>query len=194
MVLVDPEPEHEERRLETVSPGFTLRIKNSIEASRACLRAVEAGVPAPGSKAAADCVDAPDPEFPSAVNDHLKQISSHPPFWRAYLSEQEEAIGAGSDQVEASKRTYGDLPLIVLTSSAAEHPDPNHPDLYYDARNRVVDMMHDEMAQLSSRGVNRIVPGATHHIMLTVPQAVIGAVNEVVADARRGHAGAQPKE
>ena len=45
--------------------------------------------------------------------------------------------------------------------------------------------MHDETARLSARGVNRTVPGATHHIMLSVPQAVIDALNEVVAEVRQ---------
>jgi pimeloyl-ACP methyl ester carboxylesterase len=191
MVLVDPEPEHEEARLEPVSPGFTQRIKSGIEAGHACFTAVSAGVPAAGSKAAADCVDDPDPELPSAVNDHLKQISGHPPFWCEYLSENEEAIGAGSDQVAASKRSYGVLPLIVLTSSAPSNPNLKDP--YYDARQKVVIAMHDEMAQLSSHGVNRTIPGATHHIMESAPQAVINAVDEVVANVRQEQAATRPK-
>jgi pimeloyl-ACP methyl ester carboxylesterase len=190
MVLVDPEPEHEEARLEPVSPGFTQKLRHGIESDRACLTAVSAGVPARGSKVAADCVDDPDPELPSAVNDHLEAISSRPAYWREDLSEDEEAIGAGSDQVEASKRSYGALPLIVLTSSAPS--DPNRKDPYFDARQKVVIAMHDEMAQLSSRGVNRTIPGATHHIMESVPRAVIDAIDEVVADVRQEQVAAQP--
>lgn len=195
MVLVDPEPEHEEKRLEAVSPGFTHRINTQIEQSRACLTTVEAGVPDPGSKAAADCVDDPDPDFPSAVNAHFADISSHPPFYREFLSEEVEAIGAGSDQVEASKRSYGDLPLIVLTSSTPESKNltSTNPDPYFTARTKVVIEMHDEIARLSSRGVNRTIPGATHHIMISVPQAVIAAVNEVVAEARQERSAARPQ-
>lgn len=47
-------------------------------------------------------MDNPNPEFPAAVNAHLVQSSSHPPLYRESLSEEEEAIGAGSDQVAAS--------------------------------------------------------------------------------------------
>jgi pimeloyl-ACP methyl ester carboxylesterase len=194
MVLVDPETEHEEKRLEPVSPGFLQRMKNGTESLRACLTAVEAGVPAPGSKVAADCVLVPDPQFPDAVNAHFTQTSSHPPFYRESLSEAVEAIGAGSDQVEASKRSYGNLPLIVLTSSEPESPDPKHPDLYFAARTKVVIAMHDETARLSARGVNRAVPGATHHVMLSTPQAVIGAVNEVVTEVHRERVAARPRD
>lgn len=96
-------------------------------------------------------MDNPNPEFPAAVNAHLVQSSSHPPLYRESLSEEEEAIGAGSDQVAAS-------------------------------------VMHDEVARLSSRGVNRTVPGASHRIMLSAPQAVIDAVDEVVTEVRQQRA------
>ena len=191
MVLVDPHTEHEEERLAQVSPGLLQRIRKGTESLRACLAAVEAGVPAPGSKAAADCVTDPDPAFPAAVNDHFAQLSSRPPFFRTALSEHEAEFGAGSDQVAASKRPYGALPLIVLTSSAPESPDPRHPDPYFEARTRVVIVMHEETARLSSRGVNRTIPGATHHIMLSTPQAVIDAVDEVVAEVRQDRAAAR---
>jgi pimeloyl-ACP methyl ester carboxylesterase len=196
MVLLDPEPAHEEKRLEAVSPGFTQKINAEIEQSRACLAAVEVGIPNPGSKAAADCIAHTSPNLPATVNTHWVDISSHPPFYREFLSEQAEAIGAGSDQVEASKRSYGDLPLIVLTSSTPESRNltPTNPDPYYAARNKVVIEMHDEIARLSSRGVNRTVPGATHHMMISVPQVVIDAVNEVVAAARKEPSGARPRQ
>ena len=185
MVLLDPETEHEAQRLSAVSPGFLPRIKANIEALRTCLVTVEAGVPAPGSKAAADCVDEPNPEFPAAVNAHLMQSSSHPPLYRESLSEEEEAIGAGSDQVAASKRSYGDLPLIVLTAPAPDSPITNGLDPEVIARGKIVTVMHDEVARLSSRGINRSVPGASHRMMLSAPQAVIDAVNEVVTEIRQ---------
>jgi len=162
--------------------------KANIKSLRACLAVLKAGVPAPGSKAAADCVDTPNPEFPAAVNAHLMQSSSHPPLYRESLSEEEEAIGAGSDQVAASKRSYGDLPLIVLTAPAPDSPTPNGPDPEFLARGKIVTLMHEEVARLSSRGVNRTVPGASHRIMLSAPQAVIDAVYEVVTEVRQQRA------
>jgi pimeloyl-ACP methyl ester carboxylesterase len=185
MVLVDPETEHEAERLSPVSPSFLPKIKANIEALRTCLAALEAGVPAPGSKAAADCVVKPNPEFPAAVNGHFMQLTSHAPLYRESLSEAEEAIGAGSDQVAASKRSYGDIPLVVLTAPASDQPTPNGPDPEFLARGKIVMAMHDETARLSSRGVNRAVPGASHRIMLSVPQAVIEAVDEVVTEVRQ---------
>ena len=186
MVLIDPEIEHEEKRLTPVSPGFLPRIEKQTEALRACLAALEAGVPAPGSKAATDCVFDPDPGFPAAVNAHFTELSSHPAFYRESLSEQVEALGAGSDQVAASKRSYGNIPLIVLTATEPDSPDPKHRDPEFEARAKIVSAMHDEVAHLSSRGVNRSA-AASHHMVLDAPQVVIGAVNEVIAEVRQKH-------
>ena len=41
--------------------------------------------------------------------------------------------------------------------------------------------MHDELARLSTVGVNRVVPGANHYIQLDKPDAVVNAVSEVLA-------------
>jgi len=40
---------------------------------------------------------------------------------------------------------------------------------------------HQALAQLSSRGVHRIVEGAGHLIQLDKPQAIIDAVDEVLS-------------
>ena len=123
-----------------------------------------------------------------------RQMSSHPSFTRTTLSEKEEAFGAGSDQVDASKRSYGALPLIVLTSTTPDTPpDPSHPDPYFNARTKVVIAMHEETARLSSRGVNHTISNATHHIMLSKPRAVIDAVNEVVAAVRKNQSATRSK-
>jgi pimeloyl-ACP methyl ester carboxylesterase len=188
MVLVDPETEHEEDRLDRVSPGFRDKLNKGGDPFRKCAVALETR----DSKAAADCIDSPDPDYPPAVNAHFTKVSSNPAFWRESLSEYEEALGRGADEVRASKRSYGSLPLIVLTSTTPDSIDPKHPDPYFDARTKVVMAMHDETAHLSSRGVNRAIPGATHQIMISVPQAVVDAVNEVVADVRHDQAAGQP--
>ena len=43
--------------------------------------------------------------------------------------------------------------------------------------------MHDELAALSRRGSNRVVPGAGHFIQTDRPQAVIqGVIDRVLAE------------
>ena len=46
--------------------------------------------------------------------------------------------------------------------------------------------MHDEMASLSSKGVNRTVEGSSHYIQQLKPQVVIEATAEVVDAVRAG--------
>jgi pimeloyl-ACP methyl ester carboxylesterase len=43
---------------------------------------------------------------------------------------------------------------------------------------------HDQMAAVSTRGVNRVVEGSSHFIQQIKPQAVIDAIDEVVDEAR----------
>jgi hypothetical protein len=42
----------------------------------------------------------------------------------------------------------------------------------------------DQLAALSKRGVVQVVPGSTHEIQKTQPQAVIDAILEVLKDAQ----------
>lgn len=44
---------------------------------------------------------------------------------------------------------------------------------------------HDDYAKLSRQGVNLIVQGAGHNIQADKPQAVIGAVDAVLAQVRQ---------
>lgn len=187
MVLLDPEIEHDERRVPLDASRIANR-KKRVEQMRACVAALEAGVPAPGSQVANDCVFDPDPQFPASVNARFAQVSSHPAYWKATLSEMVEAWGSGSDQVEASKRSYGDLPLIVLT---ARKSDTDHPPPDFVARGNLFSALHDEVAHLSTRGVNRDLQ-VTHQMMLSAPQVVIDAVNEVVAEVRKAKASPRP--
>jgi pimeloyl-ACP methyl ester carboxylesterase len=46
--------------------------------------------------------------------------------------------------------------------------------------------MHDEIAALSTRGERRTVEGAGHFIPFDKPDAVIAAIEEVIAVARGG--------
>jgi pimeloyl-ACP methyl ester carboxylesterase len=87
-------------------------------------------------------------------------------------------------------RNYGDMPLIVLTAGVdytlppdapaeakAEIPTKRHPEWV---------RAHDDLAALSTRGVNRIVPDSPHYIHQFKPQLVIDAIDEVVDAARDG--------
>lgn len=88
-------------------------------------------------------------------------------------------------QLAASRRSYGDLPLIVL--SAGNGGGKNLPPEYDDADRAAFEKvwvdLHRDQASLSTIGERRVVPGAGHGIQNDAPQAVIDAIREVVAAA-----------
>lgn len=101
-------------------------------------------------------------------------------------SEIDSMAGASTEQLIESRRSYGDLPLIVLTRGdyiAGMPPEMSASDR--SGFKKVWIAMHEEMTALSTAGVLRTVPKAGHNIQRDQPQAVIDAVNEVVAKARK---------
>ena len=81
-------------------------------------------------------------------------------------------------------RPFGDKPLVILT--AADQTAPGLTPDEIAALHTVWIALHDEMAALSSRGVNRTVEGSSHYIHQLKPQVVVDAVAEVVDQVRAG--------
>jgi len=179
MVLVDPSFEHQVARYEAATPVSTAAAASQQVATlRFCIDALRKGAPLVGSKAYADCIGSPDCDLPAPASRGLAaHVTSD--SYRMVLSELQEFNGASADEVDASRRSYGALPLIVLTAGGVGTADADTV-----TRTRIWTEMHERMAALSSRGLHRVVPGATHHIALSRPDAVIGAVNDVVAATR----------
>ncbi len=90
------------------------------------------------------------------------------------------------DQLAASRRSYGALPLIVLTAGkAGNRLPPEYDDADNAAFAKVWADLHRDQASLSTIGERRVVPGAGHGIQADAPQAVIDAIREVLAAAAR---------
>ncbi|PZU50742.1 MAG: hypothetical protein DI568_03055 [Sphingomonas sp.] len=86
--------------------------------------------------------------------------------WEARLSEIESA--GGSTSAGLADQGTGSLtaPLIVLRPGPAD---------------RAVEGFSDPLAALSAKGEARLVPGSGHMIMIDRPEAVAGAIMELVA-------------
>ena len=181
LVLVDPAVEHQQRRLEAVAPQMAKDRDAALSRLRGCVATLERE--AWLSPAARACAGEPDPGLPASVNAAVLAERARPSYARTSLSEFENLMGASAAELAAARRSYGDLPLVVLT---ADHPALS-PRLPPDQRARAAALwvrMHDELAALSSQGVNRVVPGSGHVIQATTPDAVVAAVAEVVVKAR----------
>jgi pimeloyl-ACP methyl ester carboxylesterase len=182
VVLVDPSFEHQVAIYEKVTPASRASAEQQIATFRSCIRSLAAGVPATGTQTWKDCIgDSVPADLPAAVTKALAaRVTSDQ--YRMVLSELLAFEGPSSDQIDASRRSWGDLPLIVLTAGGTSVPDHDQA-----IRNAVWMQAHDRIAKLSSRGVNEVVPNATHHIQDSRPDAVIAAIDEVVAQARARH-------
>lgn len=89
-------------------------------------------------------------------------------------------------------RSFGDRPLVVLTAMAPYTPaqlkslDLSPQD---GARMKQVwQALHSEMAAMSTRGSQQIVPDSGHYIQIDRPDVVVAAVDRVVDAVRAGQA------
>ncbi|MBA4012340.1 MAG: hypothetical protein C0481_10785 [Phenylobacterium sp.] len=180
MVLVDPSVEHQDRRFAAMfgeGAGGTGPLR-----ARAvqCLAAAEAGT-LPSSEPPLDrCVPpARSTQSPTAAAARRAE-ALRPSTWRARISEIDTIWNATSDQLDAGRQSYGDLPLVVLTADGTYAAAPEA------LREPLANLwwgLHRELARRSSRGVSRQVAGSSHMMMTDRPDAIIAAVNEVASQA-----------
>lgn len=179
LVMVDPSTAHQAQRLND-SVGVT-PASDGNGGRRACLAAAEAGLKR-GTPEWQACVGKEKDNWSPDFHDAMVRMRTSPDFYRAEVSEFDSLAGADSDQLDAAHRKLGDLPLVVLTAENT-YRDGVAPG-YATVLSAQWMAMHDEIARLSSRGVNRLVVGSGHLIPSDKPQAVIDAVKEVAGQAR----------
>jgi pimeloyl-ACP methyl ester carboxylesterase len=85
----------------------------------------------------------------------------------------------------AEVTSFGDRPLIVLTAGKVA-PMPGVPDSIPAALYRSWVTLQDELAELSTNSVHRIIEASTHYIQNDAPDAVVQAIGEVVESVRHG--------
>jgi len=191
MVLVDPVHEDWPARvwkLDIHQRTYEKYIADNFEpmwqGERECVTAAAAGF-VEGTARYRQCVPAPDPHYSDAINAAYLKTHLSPGYQQAQLSEDETDHFASSDQVRAARTWYGDMPVIVLAAGDRPGPRPGESQAHRDAVNRLTAALFDELAALSSRGINRIVPDSGHDIPMDQPQAVNSAILEVLAGASR---------
>ena len=192
MVLVDPAFPDEFRTLAQDYPGV-FKLQSSINSQnardlQACADNVRSGSVKPGSAGWSDCVG-DDPAYPTELRRHLTRLAADPARFTTQRSFTTWEF-RDAELVLDPHRSYGDLPLIVLT--AADTPDfplaVAPASTTAEMKRMQVELWtkaHDRLAALSSRGKNVIVAGSMHYIQLMKPEAVVDATLRVVAEARR---------
>jgi pimeloyl-ACP methyl ester carboxylesterase len=185
MVLVDPSVEYQDRRFaQAFGPGAGSLTALRGQAQR-CLAAAEAGSLPSTDPALAQCARGPaGGESAAAANARLAP-ARRPSLWTTEISELDSLWTSTSDEVAAGRRSYGNLPLIVLTAAGTYAGAPAS------VRSRVSAFwsgLHAEVAARSSRGVERSVTGSSHLMMWDRPDAIASAIAEVAAETKSGKA------
>jgi pimeloyl-ACP methyl ester carboxylesterase len=157
MVLVDPSVAYQDQRFADFGPGAG-SVAPLRDRAAACVAYLE------GSATLAEAAD----------RDRCAALPTA--FWRTETAELDTLWGLTSAEAPTGAGTLGDLPLVVLTAGG-KPPTPPGP---YLTRWRA---LHQEVAGRSTIGVERVVEGSGHMIMLDRPDVVIEAVREVIARA-----------
>ena len=164
------------------APGQQAKWDAFLKEYSSCVDEAKRGLVA-GTPAYKKCVGDPDPRFSPAINAAQARYASTVRWQAAAASERQAVAYASADQTRATRKHYGDMPIIVLTHSPYQKAKDETQGIR-DQRTLLWESLHLEVASMSTRGVNEIVPNSGHYIQYDHPQVVIDAVNQVVAIAR----------
>ena len=181
MVLVDPSVEHQDQRFAKVfGPGAGSVAPLRARALRCLLAAQKQQLSSTDPQLVA-CNATPKT---SPANNQNQTPNSLEP-WQTEISELDTLWGATSDEIDAGRKSYADMPLIVLTADGtyAKAPQP--------AATEAAQLwwrLHSELAAKSTRGSNQLVTNSSHLMMFDRADAIIAAIRSVIAQTRERQA------
>jgi pimeloyl-ACP methyl ester carboxylesterase len=197
MVMVDASIPNQAARFERVAPVLTEESKREhplAQLMKKCSLLLRTRATKAGSADPDGCLRPPPPpaNFPPALIAAMPSPDDAAPETIASamdamaLALSWEAAYRNSQIVVKPERSYGSMPLIVLTADIFPPPDPSltpraqEQSLAMEAEFR---LGHIEYAALSTRGTQRTVPDSNHFIQQTNPEAVTAAIVEVLQQA-----------
>ncbi|MBV8158390.1 MAG: alpha/beta hydrolase [Dyella sp.] len=185
MVLVEGSHEDQSVRGWAIGdPGQQARYDAFLKDRHGCIDEAKKGL-VEGTDAFKKCVgDTYDPRFSKAINEAQEKYAITEKWQSAVASERENVFYTSADETRGTRKSFGDMPLIVLTHS----PFPKGKDESQDIRNQrtlLWEDMHTQVASMSTRGINVIVPNSTHYIQYEHPQIVVDAVMQAVDISRK---------
>lgn len=196
VVLVDPSLPDQTAIFDRVTPAQSAWMKalpGPAPFLEKCAAALRSGSVRPGHPDPDGCLRPPEypPDWPPELLAALKRnfVGAPPAVTADALATIASNMKAADEDAKIAikpDRNYGAMPLMVLTASEFGSP----PDYPAAAKAEIPAFQaewrrgHDAYAALSTRGVNRIVPGSYHEMPDLTPQAVIDAINTIVDEAR----------
>ena len=191
MVLLDPSFPDQSRRLQHAAPDVLAwddaHPPPFLPVMEKCMAALRAGTLRPGRANPDNCLRTQWPStYPPELSAALEkaQAEASPES----LASAMEGMHTEPSATIAIKpdRNYGNMPLIVLTAGINQ----GRPDLPPDLKAKVPLVAaewrraNEELATLSTRGVDRLIPGSPHDIADAKPQVVIDTIDEIVDAVR----------
>nr|WP_240733970.1 alpha/beta hydrolase [Dyella soli] len=154
-----------------------------LKETHACIAEAQKGL-IEGSPMYATCLGTSDTRISDAINQARTRREVLPAYQAAAASERENVFYESARETRATRKDFGSMPIIVLTHS----PFPKRDDETQVERNQrtlLWEDMHTQVASMSTRGINIIVPHSGHYIQFDKPQVVIDAIEQAVGIARR---------
>lgn len=159
-------------RLVTIEAGADER---QAAHDRNCDQALRAGRLSVEAAVAQQCIDSAPAEFSSSTRAVIQAQRLSPRMAQAAASERDSFATISEAELVGATRTLGAIPMLVLTAGADFEGLPEEAALLAELRRH-----HASLARLSTRGEERVVPGAGHIIQSSAPDAVIEAVLDVL--------------
>jgi pimeloyl-ACP methyl ester carboxylesterase len=188
IVLIDPSDENQVTRTRSNYPEKTDEqwqdeIESFLDKQRNCLRESRNGFEE-NTIWENECRFNQYKQLSEEVKIATEEFQKQPKFWEAQVSELENFYTLSAKQLRAVRKSFGDLPLIVLTATRTPPSTNDREKLAKWKKNYEVWIeLHKEQAKLSSRGIQKIVTGAGHQIALDRPEIVVQAVLKVIKES-----------
>lgn len=183
MVIVDGSHEDQSSREWAIGPGTKAKW-DAVMNDTTCVDAAKNGSIAKNSPVYKKCVidESIEPRYSQAIRDAVLNYAATLKWQLANASEKKSVFYASADETRATRKDFGDMPIIVLTHA----PYPRRKDwtqALQDRHTLVWEDMHNEVAAMSTHGINEIVPRAEHYIQYDRPEIVIDAIEQTISIA-----------
>lgn len=185
MVLVDPSIPDQTAIFRRVAPAFSAYSAAAIGAESQRLLGCASARHAGTHGKFGNCREYPA-DYPASLRTALARLDALPERARTAAS-LEANFGTSAALARNVHRTYGAMPLTVLTAGAKVELPREAPV----AATRELPAVeaewvrgHEALGALSTRGTHRFVPGSGHYIQLEKPDVVIAAIEQMVERVR----------
>ena len=180
LVLVEAGHEDEEKRIDAASQG---KLKQFYDAQNQfieqCAQAAHKGFEL-GSDLFSACTGGTGTAYGRELAAARLAMVRQPAYWDDLVAGN-KAGDASDAELRAARRSFGDLPLVVLVRGVSPYAVPGKPQSALNKATEAENLaIQKEVAALSTRSSLHVVAGASHIIQADKPQAVVDAVDEAL--------------